>query len=182
MATKFLGELDAAAGGTGGVESFKDFILGRDGHVAQDVAFGFLDGDRNARVLGHVFLGHSPPFFKFFLANNLGEREFKVDNRRGFVGVGRQWFDDKLHGLLFAEFLDSSRFGLFADEKALRRQDLHRGEAEGRIHGVALFAVKVENKPLRGFIVALDFTEAPAPMDDVSTGLHGLELGFGRLE
>jgi len=44
---------------------------------------------------------------------------------------------------------------------------------------VAFFAFKIDDQLLRGFIVAFDFAEAPAPMDDIGVRLHGFEFGFG---
>jgi hypothetical protein len=64
----------------------------------------------------------------------------------------------------------------------LGRQDLHAADAENRVHRVALLALEIDDELLVGVVERLDLAETPAPVDDVSTGFHGLQLGFGRLE
>ncbi len=47
---------------------------------------------------------------------------------------------------------------------------------------MGLLALEIDAQPLGAFIIILDPAETPAPVDDVGTGLHGFEFGFGRLE
>jgi hypothetical protein len=47
------------------VELLKDFILGGNRDIAQDVALGLLFGDGDARILGDAFLAAAHHFLKF---------------------------------------------------------------------------------------------------------------------
>src|SRR5688572_33418094 len=64
----------------------------------------------------------------------------------------------------------------------LFRQYFHRRDAKRRVHRVRFLALEIDNQTLRGFVITLNLPEPPAPMYDVCTGFHGLELGLGRLE
>ena len=181
-AEQLLGQQDASPRRAGVVEVIEDLVLDRDRLVAQHVAFGFLGRHGDARVLGDMLLGGGPPLFELLLADHLLERDLEVDGGRGLVGVGGQCLDDKLDGLLVDQLGDLLGFGLLAHQGMPGRQDVECADAKGRIHPVLLLALEIDDQLLVRLVVIPDLPESPAPVDAVSTGLHGLEFGFGRLE
>ena len=179
---QFLGEEDPAAGGAGAGELLEDLILGGNGNFAQDVALGFLLRHRDPGVVGDRLLGHRPPLLEFFLADDLRQGQFQVDDRGGVVGIALETFDDKLNGFFRDEMGDSFGFGLLAHQEVLFRQDLHRGRAEGGVHDMPLLAFEIDFQPLGCLVVALDLAEPPAAVHHVRSRFHGLKFGFGPLE
>jgi ribonuclease E len=57
-----------------------------------------------------------------------------------------------------------------------------RVDAEGGVHRVAGLGLEIDQEFARGLVVGADLPEAPALVHAVGAGLHGLQLGFGRLE
>jgi hypothetical protein len=87
-----------------------------------------------------------------------------------------------LGGIIGDELGDDGRLGLLADEEMVGGENVEGGGAERGVHGLALLGREVYDQTVGGLVVALNLTEAPAPMDAVGTRLHGLEFGFGGLE
>ena len=179
---QFLGESNAAAGGAGARELLADAVFGGDGRLAHNVAFGLLNRDGEARVLGDLLAGSGPPLLELLLAENLSEDDFQLDGGGGLVRVGLEGLDHQLGRLVGDQLVDAGGLGLAADQQVAGVEHLHRGDAEGRIHRVAGLALKVDREPLGGLVVGADLTEAPAPVDNISARHHRLEFRFGRLE
>ena len=179
---EFLGECDAAAGRTGGIELLDDLVLNGDRGLAQDVALGLLLGDGDARVLGHGLLRLAPPLLEFVLADDLGQGDLKINGGGGVVRVALQGLDHELRGVLGDQFGYLLGFRLLTDEKVLVGKHVHGGHAEGRVHRVPGLSGEVDHQLLSALVVALDLSETPAAMHHVGAWLHGLQFGFGRLE
>ena len=71
---------------------------------------------------------------------------------------------------------------LHADQQVVRREDLHRGDAECGVHRMGLLPFEVDDQLQRGIVKALDLSKSPAPVDHVCARFHGLKFGLGGLE
>ena len=179
---EFLGKLYATSRGTGVVELFDNLVFGGNRLVAENVTFGLLGGHGNPRILRDLLLGRGPPLLESFLAQDLLEDDLKIDCRRGLVGEGGKSLHNQLDRLVVDQLGDLLRFDLLANEEVFGWQNVERGDAECRIHPVFCLALEVDHQLLVRFIIFLDLTEPPAPVDAIGAWLHGLQLGFGRLE
>jgi hypothetical protein len=179
---QLLGQGDAAAGGAGAVESLRDFVLGGNGRLTHKIALGLLGRNGDAWILGNGLFGRRPPLFELILAEDLGEGDLKVDRGRGAVRIGGERFDDKLGRVVLDEIGDLVGLSLLAHQDVVGRQHIHSGDAECRVHQVTLFIGEIDCQLLRCLVISLDQAKSPAAMNAVGAGLHGLKLGFGRLE
>lgn len=62
------------------------------------------------------------------------------------------------------------------------REDIHGGHTKGGVHLMGLLALEIDDELESAFVEGFDLTEAPAAVNDITAGFHGLQLGFGRLE
>ena len=112
--------------------------------ILDDVALGLLFRDGDAGVFGDGLLGDGPPFLEFVFAHDLREGDFHFDDGGGVIRVGLEGLDDELGGVFRDELGDFLGLGLLADEQVIGGQQLHRGDAERRAHGVLFLVLEVD--------------------------------------
>ena len=92
----------------------------------------------------------------------------------GVIGISLKTLDDELSGIVLDQVGDLGGLSLLADQQVVGREDVHRADAECRVHRVRLFALEIDEQLQRAFVERLDLTETPAPVYDVAARFHGL--------
>ena len=131
----------------GRIVLLQEFVLNADRFVPQDVHAGFARRDRDSRIFGQDFLGGGPPFLKFdWITDHLRKDALNLGGACGSVRILLEDFHNEVCLLFCNHLRDYIWLGLLAGEQMLRRKDLHRDDAEARIHPVTFLPLEIDDQ------------------------------------